>query len=60
MRLFLMNDQNNMFGYTPPIKNLKIEKLQSIYFYEYFFIICHFLFREYNLFSQNTESSLEQ
>ena len=59
-----MNDQNIMFGYTPRIKKFekskkKINKLiltnvQNI------FLIDPFLLREYNLFSQNTENSLEQ
>ena len=32
---FFMNDQNIMFGYTPPMeKNSKIEKYQSINFDE--------------------------
>ena len=60
---FLMNDQNIMFGYTPPIENLKKSKnvnqlilmnVQNIVF------DIPVLLKEYNLFSQNNESSLEE
>ena len=57
-----MNDQNIIFGYPPLLKTRKIEKCQSINFDEclnHFFIELGLL-KEYHLFSQNTESSLEQ
>ena len=43
-----MNDQNIMFGYTPPME--KIEKCQSIHFDECskYFFIDPFLLKEYN------------
>ena len=58
-----MNDQNNIFGYNRPyLKTRNIEKFQLINFDECLeqFIMHPFLLREYNLFGQNTESSLEQ
>ena len=59
-----MNDQNIMFGYTSPPpygKTRKLEKYRSINFDECpIFLIETFLIKEYNLFSQNTESSHEQ
>ena len=57
---FLMNDQNIMFGYTPLIKNPKIEKGQSIDFDGCYFFTYPFLLMLYNLFSPNNEISLEQ
>ena len=55
-----MNDQNIMFG-DPPLwnffeksKNVNELNLMNV------FLIDPFLLREYNLFTQNTESSLEQ
>ena len=60
-KIFLINDQNIMFGYPPLWKNSKIEKSQSINIDECLeFFIEPFLLREYNSFSQNSESSLEQ
>ena len=59
---FFMNDQNIMFGYTPPIKIRKIEKCQSINFDECSknILIYPFLRKEYNVFSPNNESFLEK
>ena len=60
--MFLMNDQNIMFGYTPLWKNSKNRKFQSINSDECpnFFLDILSLLKEYNIFSQNTESSLEK
>ena len=62
--IFLMNDQNIMFGYTSPPygKTRRIEKFQSIHFDECpkKYLIDPFLLREYILFSPNNESSPEQ
>ena len=57
-----MNNQDIMFGYTSLHKNSKNRKMLINYFDEYpkIFLIDSFLIKEYNLFSQNTESSLEQ
>ena len=58
-----MNDQKIMFGYTPPMEKLEKSKnvkqliLMNV---QNSFLIDPFLLEEYNLFSQNTESSLEQ
>ena len=59
---FFMNDQDIMFGYPPPMeKSKKSKKCQSINFDEcLIFLIDPFLLRGYNLFSQNTDSSIEQ
>ena len=59
--ILFMNGQNNIFGYTPLLKNRKIKKGQSINFDGfYLFLYTPVLHREYNIFSPNTESSLEQ
>ena len=53
-----MNDQNIMFGYPPLWKKSKIFNqliLMNVYFLKY-----PFLLREYHLFQQSPESSLEQ
>ena len=58
-----MNDPNVIFGYTLPYgKPQKLEKCHSINFDEFSkqFLIEPFLLKEYNLFIQNTECSLEQ
>ena len=59
-----MNDQNIIFDYPPPPpykKTRNIEKGKNNNFDECsIFFIGPFLLREYNLFSQNTEISLEQ
>ena len=58
-----MNDQNIMLGYPPPMEKIEksknVNKLILMNVYN-IFLIDHFLLKEYNLFSQNTESSLEQ
>ena len=57
-----MNDQI-VLARPPYEKYQKIEKCQTINFDEcpqYCFLIDPFLLKEYSLFSQNTESSLEQ
>ena len=57
-----MNDQNIVFCYTPYVKTRKIVKYKSIHFDECskYFLMIPVLLKEYNLFSQNTESSLDQ
>ena len=56
-----MNDPNIMFGYTPLWKDRKIENVKKFILMNVQNIfIDPFLLKEYNLFSQNTESSLEQ
>ena len=61
----LMNNQNIMFGLSPPPMG-KIEKSKNVRQYvlmniKYIYIYIYpFLLREYYLFSHNTESSLEQ
>ena len=57
-----MNDQNIMFGYTPPMEKLEKSKNVNklILMNVQFFLIDPFLLKEYNLLSQNIESSLEQ
>ena len=62
MRFFLMNDQNIMFGYTPPMEKLEKPEIFNplILMNIQFFLIYPSLLKEYNLFNQNTESSLEQ
>ena len=62
MGLFLINDQNIIFGH-PPLKKLEISKKANqliLINVQNNFLIDPFLLREYNVFSQNTESSLEQ
>ena len=58
-----MNNQNIMFGLSPTME--KLEKSKNVKQYilmnvENIVLIEPFLHREYYLFSQNTESSLEQ
>ena len=50
------------FGLTPPMKNIEKSKKekQFILINVQFFLINPFLLKEYNLFCQNTEISLEQ
>ena len=57
-----MNNQNMSFGQTPPIKKIKKSKntKQLILMNDQFILIDPFILKEYNLFSQNTEGSLEQ
>ena len=56
-----MNDKNIMFGYPPMEKFEKSKNVNQLILMDvYFFWIDPFLPREYNLFSQNTEISLEQ
>ena len=53
-----MNYPNIMFGYMPPPPPMeKLEKSEKV---KQLILIDPFLLKEYNLFSQNTESSLEQ
>ena len=49
-------------GYPLPLKTLKLETFQTINVYECWedLLIYPFLHKEYYLFSQNNESSLEQ
>ena len=61
----LINFQNIMFGYTPPLygKSRKIEKMSTNQFWwvlRIIYLIDPFILKEYNLCSQNTENSLEQ
>ena len=59
--IFFMNDQNIMFGYPPLWKTRKIENVnQLILMNVKYFLIDPVLLKECNLFSQNTEISLEQ
>ena len=56
-----MNDQNTMFGYTPPMeKREKSNVDQLILMNAQFLNIYSVLHKEYNLFIQNTKSCLEQ
>ena len=58
-----INDQNIIFCYPPPpIKKLKIsEKVDQLILMNVLNIIIDpFLLRKYNMFRQNTKSSLEQ
>ena len=58
-----MNDQDIMFRYTPPMENIeksKIVKNLILINVQNISLITTFLSKEYNLFSQNTESSLEE
>ena len=57
-----MNDQNIMFGYPPPMEKLEKSKIvnQLILINVQKYLIDPFLIKEYNLSSQNTESSLEK
>ena len=55
-----MNDQLFLVRF-PYEKDHKVEKCQTFNFDECSIFLMHpFLIKEYNLFSQNTESSLEQ
>ena len=60
---FFMNNQNIMFGYNPHMEELKKSKnVNQLVFInvQNVFIVYPFQIKEYNLFIQNTESSLEQ
>ena len=57
---FFINDQKLMFGYTPIWKNSKIINKSILMNVQSIFSIHPFLLKEYNLFSQNTEISLEE
>ena len=59
---FLMNNQNIMLGYPPPMEKLEKSKdvKQPILINVDLFLIDPFLLREYHSFSQKTEISLEQ
>ena len=58
-----MNDQNIMFGYTPLME--QIEKSKNVnqlilMNFQNNILLVPVLLKEYNLFGQNNESSLEQ
>ena len=59
---FLMNDRNICLVRPPRMKNTKTPKnvKQLILMNVQFFLMDPFLFKTYNLFSHNTQSSLEQ
>ena len=62
IRVFLVNDQNIMLGYPPAMENSKDRQMSINYFWLIIEekLIDPFLLKEYNLFSQNNESSFEQ
>ena len=58
---FFMSDQNILFGYTPPMEKIeKSKNVKQFIFMNVPFFIDPFLLKEYHLFSQKIESSLEQ
>ena len=58
-----MNDQNIMFGYTPLMEQIEKSKNFNqliLMNFQNNILLVPVLLKEYNLFGQNNESSLEQ